>query len=119
MSRVIYRYDEIGFPVGCVLVDDSPAALSPRMVREVDPARHCATLPAEIMGKRVRQRDKAEFAQKLKRWRERVGMSQSQAAAALSVPIDSLQNWEIARTMPNALAQVTLFTLMREVERGR
>ena len=57
------------------------------------------------MGVRVTKKSKTEFAKKLKNWRDREGMSQSQAAALLGVSVRSLQNWEIARTKPSTLAE--------------
>lgn len=46
-------------------------------------------------------------------WREAQGLSQSQAVKALhdagvSVTLDSLQNWEIGRYIPNAETALTL-----------
>ena len=54
------------------------------------------------MKRRVTRKDKRQLAKLLKDWREREGISQSQAAETLAVPIDTFQNWEIARTKPSA-----------------
>ena len=64
------------------------------------------------MGKRVSQKAKAEFAAKLKKWRERRGLSQSQAATELGVNLDTLQNWEIARTMPRGIGLSALLAMI-------
>jgi DNA-binding transcriptional regulator YiaG len=64
------------------------------------------------MGKRVSKKSKQEFAAALKAWRARKGFSQSQAAEALGVPIDTLQNWEIARTKPQGFAEAALLKIM-------
>jgi DNA-binding transcriptional regulator YiaG len=60
------------------------------------------------MGKRVAQKSKQEFAARLKRWRRSNEFSQSDAAEFLSVPVSTLQNWEIARTMPTGVAHTIL-----------
>lgn len=41
---------------------------------------------------------------KLRRWRKARGLSQSQAAPLLGVPLDTLQNWETGRCAPRTLA---------------
>ncbi len=63
------------------------------------------------MGARVKQAEKDQFMRKLKRWREQTGRSQSEAAEHLGVPLKTLQNWEIARTRPTALALGMLLAL--------
>ncbi len=56
------------------------------------------------MGQRVTQKSKDEFAKLVKEWRERKGLSQSEAAEELGLPSKrTLQNWEIARTRPVGL----------------
>lgn len=60
------------------------------------------------MGQRVTQKSKVEFATALKAWRERRGLSQSQAAKALEMPVRSLQNWEIARVSPRGVLRTVL-----------
>ena len=44
--------------------------------------------------------DHATFAELLRKWRDRHGYSQRDAAAVLKVPKASLQNWEQQRAMP-------------------
>ena len=46
--------------------------------------------------------------EKLKAWRARRNLSQSQAAPVLGIPIDTLQNWEQGRNEPSILAKVAL-----------
>jgi DNA-binding XRE family transcriptional regulator len=58
------------------------------------------SLRSPRMGKRVPKKEKEKFAKELKAWRARKKFSQSEAAAHLGIPIDTLQNWEIAGTMP-------------------
>jgi DNA-binding transcriptional regulator YiaG len=68
-------------------------------------------LPAHSVrrvGKRVTKRSKQEFANKLKAWRERCELSQSQAADRLNLSVRTLQNWEIARTAPTAVLREML-----------
>jgi DNA-binding transcriptional regulator YiaG len=49
----------------------------------------------------------------LKAWRERLGLKEVQAAAAMDVPAQSYRNWEDGRTaVPRAVA-----TLARYIER--
>lgn len=52
------------------------------------------------------------IAQKLKRWRRVRGLSQSQAAPLLGVPIKTLQNWEVGRRTPRGLALKHLAQLL-------
>jgi DNA-binding transcriptional regulator YiaG len=40
------------------------------------------------------------FRRTLQAWRKREGLSQSQAAKAIGIPIDTLQNWEQGRYEP-------------------
>jgi transcriptional regulator with XRE-family HTH domain len=44
----------------------------------------------------------------LKKWRKARGLSQSQAAAALGVPVRTLQDWELGRSKPRTLAAEAL-----------
>jgi DNA-binding transcriptional regulator YiaG len=55
-----------------------------------------------------------EVSEIIRRWRNRSGLSQSQAAAALEVPKASLENWEQKRTTPRA---PTLLKILKIVER--
>lgn len=69
---------------------------------DVDPVCEGNTLPAQNMGKRVTKKSKAEFADKLKSWRAREGIMQTEAAQRLGLPsVRTLQNWEIARVAPH------------------
>lgn len=52
------------------------------------------------------------FPQTLKRWRRRRGLSQSQAAPVLGVPLKTLQNWEHGRNTPGTLASAHLAQLL-------
>lgn len=54
----------------------------------------------------------AELASKLKAARERLGLSQSQAAKAWAIPLDTLKNWENDRRTPRGLALVTINKLL-------
>jgi DNA-binding transcriptional regulator YiaG len=62
------------------------------------------------------QKDKSDFARKLKSWRERVCISQAEAAEVLHVSKRTYQNWEIERNCPGDLAKATVFMLMRGAE---
>jgi transcriptional regulator with XRE-family HTH domain len=42
-----------------------------------------------------------EFKETLQRWRAKNGFTQQDAADHLGISIRTLQNWEIARNMPN------------------
>lgn len=71
-------------------------------------------LSCQRMGKRVPQRLKNEFAAELKAWRERRTLTQTEAARRLGLEsVRTLQNWEIARTMPTGPALPLLRRLMR------
>jgi putative transcriptional regulator len=48
------------------------------------------------------------MADKLKDWRSKHGLSQSQAATALGVPVRTLQEWEQGRRSPRGLAESAL-----------
>lgn len=45
-----------------------------------------------------------QIATQLKQWRRARGLSQSQAAPLLGVPLNTLQNWESERNQPRGLA---------------
>lgn len=53
-----------------------------------------------------------ECAAALKAYRSRYQLTQAQAAAALGIPLRTLQNWEIARYCPSAFAQAALRWLL-------
>jgi DNA-binding transcriptional regulator YiaG len=80
----------------------------------LDVAPLSATLTADpnTMSKRVPKTHKARFAQEFKSWRSRKGFSQSQAAEFLEISVKTLQNWEIARTMPHGIAMSAVRALM-------
>lgn len=64
------------------------------------------------MGKRVPQRAKQEFADTLKEWRSNKRLTQVEAAQRLEVPLKTLQNWEIARTMPVGYAYTAIMRIL-------
>lgn len=57
--------------------------------------------------------DHATFAQLLRKWRERNGYSQRDAAEVLNVPKASLQNWEQERAMPQAFGLQAMIEVIR------
>ena len=66
------------------------------------------------MKKKVSQKSRVEFAKKVKAWRKRKGFSQSEAARHLNMSVDTLQNWEIARTKPTGFAEQTLLEIFNK-----
>ncbi|MEI6349474.1 MAG: helix-turn-helix transcriptional regulator [Verrucomicrobiota bacterium] len=63
---------------------------------------------------------KEEFATIMKQFRERRKLTQEEAAADLGVSVRTLQNWEIARNMPNGYGlQAILRTLEAPAESRR
>jgi DNA-binding transcriptional regulator YiaG len=66
------------------------------------------------MGLRVSQKVKDQFAKKLKAWRSEEGITQRDAAERLSVPLATLQNWEIARVSPRSTLRIMLERVMEE-----
>lgn len=64
--------------------------------------RRVATLPAYMAKHTLKA--KKEFAKLVRDWRERKGLSQSEAAERLDISVNTLQNWEIARNMPQGFA---------------
>ena len=81
--------------------------------------RQAFALCSQRMGKRVTKKSKREFMDALKAWRSSHGLSQSQAAEHLGVPLKTLQNWEIARTKPQGFAQGALLKLMAKSQGHR
>jgi DNA-binding transcriptional regulator YiaG len=71
------------------------------------------------MGQRVSQKSKDGFAKKLKAWRRREKLSQSESAESIAVPIHTLQNWEIARTQPSSLTENLLLAHIAPNKRKR
>ena len=57
--------------------------------------------------------DHATFAQMLRKWRERNGYSQRDAAEVLKVPKPSLQNWEQERAMPQGFGLQAMLEIIR------
>ncbi len=49
-----------------------------------------------------------QFRKTLKDWRERKGLTQTDAAAKLGISVRTLQNWEIARNMPRGYGLAAL-----------
>gem|GEM_PF-893869 len=66
------------------------------------------------MGITVTKESKAEFAEKLKNWRKRENLTQTQAAKTLGVSVRTLQNWEIARTKPASMAERLLLATIQK-----
>jgi putative transcriptional regulator len=52
----------------------------------------------------------------LREWRTKKGLSQSQAAKALGISIDTLQNWEQGRNRPSGLATLGLLAKLSETK---
>jgi len=57
---------------------------------------------------------KTDFAMMLKAWRERKQFTQPQAAAELGISVDSIQNWEIRRYVPNGTIRKLLTQKLSE-----
>lgn len=57
--------------------------------------------------------DHATFAKHLRKWRERNGYSQRNAAEVLNVPKASLQNWEQERAMPQAFGLQAMLKMIK------
>lgn len=53
------------------------------------------------------------ISKKLKSWRQRLKLSQSQAAAKIGVPVRTLQEWEQDRQSPRGLARTALLAAIR------
>lgn len=69
------------------------------------------------MGKRVTRKSKLQFADLLKQWRACSGISQAEAAALINIPVKTLQNWEIARTMPRGAARLYVLSAIKSPRR--
>lgn len=65
------------------------------------------------MGKRVSQKSKRQFAAALKAWRKRNDLSQAKAAALLGISLDTLQNWEIARSLPQGFGYASIMAILQ------
>ena len=55
-----------------------------------------------------------DFASLIKAARERAGLSQSQAAVELEVPLSTLQAWEQGKNKPNAENLLKLLPLLQQ-----
>ena len=55
-----------------------------------------------------------KFAKLLKDYRERRGLTQSDAADKLGISVRTLQNWEIARNMPRGFGLKALVAALEE-----
>ena len=77
-------------------------------------------MTGKVQGRRVRiAMDHATFAELLRKWRERHGYSQRDAAQVLQVSKRSLQNWEQERAMPQGFGlQAMLEVINRRGRRG-
>ena len=62
--------------------------------------------------------DHATFAQLLRKWRERNGYSQRDAAVELKVSKRSLENWEQERAMPQGFGLQAMLEIIKP-NRGR
>jgi Helix-turn-helix. len=56
----------------------------------------------------MRNEKKNEISTRLRRWRERHKLSQSQAALKLNISARTLQEWEQGRAVPHHLARTAL-----------
>lgn len=54
-----------------------------------------------------------DFADLLKAWRARLGITQAEAAQQLGISVDSIQNWEIRRYVPNGTVRALLLEKIR------
>lgn len=61
--------------------------------------------------------DHATFAQLLRKWRERHGYSQRDAAVVLKVSKRSLENWEQERAMPQGYGLQAMLEVIRPNKR--
>jgi DNA-binding transcriptional regulator YiaG len=57
--------------------------------------------------------DHATFAQLLRKWRDRNGYSQRDAAVALKVSKRSLENWEQERAMPQGFGLQAMLEIIQ------
>jgi DNA-binding transcriptional regulator YiaG len=63
--------------------------------------------------------DHATFAQLLRKWRERNGYSQRDAAVALKVSKRSLENWEQERAMPQGFGLQMMLEIIQPKRKPR
>lgn len=63
--------------------------------------------------------DHATFAQLLRKWRDRNGFSQRDAAVALKVSKRSLENWEQERAMPQGFGLQMMLEIIQPKRKPR
>ena len=63
--------------------------------------------------------DHATFAQLLRKWRDRNGYSQRDAAVALKVSKRSLENWEQERAMPQGFGLQAMLEIIQAQRKRR
>jgi DNA-binding transcriptional regulator YiaG len=59
----------------------------------------------------VKQKDREAFAEQVKRWRGRKGMTQAEAATYLGMSRRTLETWEAARSVPKGFARTVILRL--------
>jgi DNA-binding transcriptional regulator YiaG len=87
--------------INAIDIKDTPRSFAPPQ-----PEKH--TMPHE----KNRAARKQSLGHQIKAAREKLGLSQSQAAAAWSINVNTLQNWEIGRSEPRGFARVHLDQLL-------
>lgn len=63
--------------------------------------------------------DHATFAQLLRKWRDRNGYSQRDAALVLKVSKRSLENWEQERAMPQGFGLHAMLEIIKPKQRNK
>ena len=63
--------------------------------------------------------DHATFAQLLRKWRDRNGYSQRDAAEVLKVSKRSLENWEQERAMPQGFGLQAMLEIIQPKRKGK
>lgn len=94
------------------------AALGAKPSGRVDLHRLDATTPADISDHQAADeaeamQDEAKFARRVRR---RLGFSQSEFAARIDVPIDTIRNWEQGKRAPTGAARALLKILDKAPE---
>lgn len=72
------------------------------------------TLPADRMGQRIPMKTKRDFAELLKAYRDKKGITQAEAAAELGVNLRTFQNWECSRSTPRGFALTAITKLVTD-----
>lgn len=122
---IIERADIYGNVTGWVRYggDPLPEHEAPNNFEPLPPTKQVDTVRASRsvlgMGKRITKKSKREFADAVKAYRERARLSQSQAASALGVSINTLQNWEIARNAPRGVSRSLLLEVLKRPKTRR